>query len=250
MNMKAATTMLRFSTCILGLTCSVAAQTRTVTVPAASHAPLVFYAASAGGETLDNGDNGGNPFASSLIDLLGRPTLSLPELSAELTTLTVQKSHGYQTPEVPASIASAWNLKPIAPGETRIALVIGISDYGAAHGVPSLPGVSNDLMGVEKAFTQSGFKTMVVLDADQPEFLATLAQFAKESAAADVAAIYATGHSVEVDKSVSLLLGDFPVAEGKRALPAHSVGLQTIASAAHARNINLIFYGGCRNNPF
>ena len=79
-----------------------AAQVRAASVSVGSHAPLVFYATSPGGETLDQGDGGGNPFASSLIDLMGRPTLSLSGLSSELTTLTYQKSHGYQTPEVPA----------------------------------------------------------------------------------------------------------------------------------------------------
>jgi len=38
--------------------------------------PLHFYASQSGAETLDQGEGGGNPFASALIELLGRPTIT------------------------------------------------------------------------------------------------------------------------------------------------------------------------------
>jgi Caspase domain len=212
--------------------------------------PLLFYASSSGHETLDQGDGGGNPFASSLIEILSKPHVNLSDLSTALPKLTELKSHQYQTPEVPpVSTSTKWRLKPITKAERRVALVIGISDYSQA-GLPSLPGVSNDLERVKAALEHTGFKTRLVLNADRISFQKELTNFAATSRSADAAIIYTTGHGVEIDNNVKLILGDFASHEGKGGLANHSVDLSTIASSSQARKFNLVFYGGCRSNPF
>ncbi len=46
-----------------------------------------------------------------------------------------------------------------------------------------------------------------------------------------------------------LIPGDYPIAERNRALAGRAIALPRIAEAAQARTVNLVFYGGCRDNP-
>ena len=77
-----------------------------------------------------------------------------------------------------------------------------------------------------------------------------LADFAARSARYDAAAIYVTGHGVEVARTVYLLPGSYPVALKDAALNDQAIRLADIAGSVHARHVNLVFYGGCRDNPF
>jgi len=78
--------------------------------------PLVFYASQSGRPTLDAGEGGGNPFASALIELLQRQSLTLAELHSDIVRLTQTKSQGFQIPDAPAvSEAAAWAVKPVPP---------------------------------------------------------------------------------------------------------------------------------------
>src|SRR5690242_9993313 len=70
-------------------------------VPYTNADALVFYACTSGKQTLDRDEGGGNPFASSLIDILARPRLRLAELPVALRELTRKKSRGFQSADVP-----------------------------------------------------------------------------------------------------------------------------------------------------
>lgn len=72
----------------------------------------------------------------------------------------------------------------------------------------------------------------------------------KRSREYDVAAIYTTGHGVEIDGTVYLLPGNYPLDSGKAKLNSHAIQLSQLGNAAHAKKMNLVFYGGCRNDPF
>lgn len=210
---------------------------------------LMMYAAQPGKQTLDQGEGGGNPFASSLIELLGASQLDVAGLAAGLERLTEAKSRGFQQADVPVLGPSARH--PIAPrlsGERRLALVMVVSDYRRS-GANSLPGAAHDAARVAKALEAAGFKIRAVVDLDLAAMRRKLDEFARESADADVAAIYATGHGVEVGGTVYMLPGDYPVAERNRALPARALPVDELWSAPQAKAINLVFWGGCRDNP-
>ena len=210
---------------------------------------LLFHASSSGKQTLDQGEGGGNPFASSLIDVLAQPHAALGDLPATLHRLTVQKSGGFQTPDVPAGAARAdWSLVPATSGERRIALVLVVSDYRSG-GAPSLPGAKTDAQRIATALQRARFETEVALDLDLMSMRQKLADFAARSARYDAAAIYVTGHGVEVARTVYLLPGSYPVALKDAALN-DAIRLADIAGSVHARHVNLVFYGGCRDNPF
>src|ERR1700709_46033 len=74
-------------------------------------ASLIFYASQSGKATLDQGEGGGNPFASALVELLGRQSLTYTEFQAGLIALTQEKSRGAQVPECPTVVEFAgWRL--------------------------------------------------------------------------------------------------------------------------------------------
>ena len=213
--------------------------------------PLVFYGSSSGAQTLDEGEGGGNPFASAFIEILNAPSVGLGELPGKLARITHHKSGGFQVVDVPGiERNSSWKLVPRVEGEQRIALVLVVSDYVKAHGAQSLPGAKRDAERVTKALHAAGFTTEIVLDGDLPLMKRKLAEFARRSETKDAAIIYTTGHGVEVDGRVFLLPGDYPVPEGSAALSTHALQIADIAKSARARSVSLVFYGGCRDDPF
>ncbi|MBS0241505.1 MAG: caspase family protein [Proteobacteria bacterium] len=219
-------------------------------MPAAAAAEtLIFQAASSGQQTLDEGEGGGNPFASALIEVLGLPKVTLGEMPGAMRDLTTRKSAGAQLADVPkVATEGAWTLAPGAAGERRRALVIVVADYAKA-GANSLPGAARDATRIANALRAAGFDVESALDLDLGAMRARLAEFSTRSAGADVAAVYATGHGVEVDGTQYMLAGDFPVAEGTAALKSHALTLADLAAAARAKRVNLVFWGGCRDNP-
>lgn len=213
--------------------------------------PLIFHASASGKQTLDQGEGGGNPFASSLIDVLARPSFELADLPREMRRLTHGKSRGFQAADTPSiSSDQSWMLVPPAPGERRVALVLVVADYSGSGGGQSLPGAKHDAERIAAALRQAGFATEIALDLTLASMRATLAAFARSSQGSDAALIYTTGHGVEVEGRIHLLPGDYPIREGNRALRDRALDLALIANSARARRINLVFYGGCRDNPF
>ena len=210
----------------------------------------VFHASQSGQRTLDVGEGGGNPFASALIEALRTPRLELARLPQLMAGLTDDKSAGRQQADGPRTVAVPdWQLARAAAGERRVALVIVVSDYSKG-GANSLPGAARDAERVTAALQAAGFATTKVVDAAQPAFRAALARFSRDSTNADAAVLYTTGHGAEVDGRVHLLFGDYPINAGAKDLARHAMRLSDIAKAPRARRVNLVFYGGCRDNPF
>ena len=213
--------------------------------------PLLFLASHSGKQTLDAGEGGGNPFASAFIELLAHPGMTLGDFPQALADLTSRKSQGFQQADVPKRAEPAkWRFRPAPSGETRVALVLVVSDYTASDSALSLPGARLDADRISGALRQAGFKTQTVVDPDIGQLRSALAGFGSRSAAADVALLYTTGHGVEVGGNVHLLLGNYPVAQGSAALADYGVPLAEISTAVKGRRASLVLYGGCRDNPF
>jgi hypothetical protein len=221
-----------------------------VATAAARAETLLFHATDAGKQTLDQDDRGGNPFASSLIEVLTQPQVKLSELPGALRKLTIEKSKGFQSPEVPLQdLREDWSLSPPAPNEIRIALVLVVSDYAKSGGAQSLAGASHDGQRIVAALQRAGFAAELALDLELPAMREKLAAFAAQSKRTDAAIIYTTGHGVEVGREIFLLPGDYPISRRNSALTTHAIRLSDIVLAAQAKHMNLIFYGGCRDNP-
>ena len=213
--------------------------------------PIYLYATQTGRPTLDQGEGGGNPFASALVELLDRQTLAFDAFLTDLVELTQRKSRGFQRPDVSTRVeVEDWQVLPKPDVERRVALVLVFSDYSASGSAKSLPGAKHDMQRVAKALERAGFEVQTILDPGRTKVDIALADFANRSATADVAVVYTTGHGVEIERVIYLLPGDYPVRQESDALQERALRLTTLGSALRARRVNLLFYGGCRNNPF
>lgn len=225
---------------LLGATPAVARQ------PAAR---VSFFATASGLETLDGPDGSGNPFATALIETMARSDLSFAEACAALAARTATLSDGAMHPDIRGTAgAPAWRFAA-NPRERREALVLVVSDYSASDSAPSLPGAATDAARMVRAFAAAGFATTRVENPTRASLGPALAAFSHRSAGADVAALYCTGHGVEVDGVQYVLFGDHRVADGIGGL-ARAARWADIAAAPRARRLNLTFWAGCRNNPF
>ena len=211
---------------------------------------VVYHASQSGQPTLDSDAQGGNPFATAFIEALSQRDASLSEFTTKLGNLTKRHSGGFQSIAVsPSVLWPDWSVSPSLGTGKRVALVLVISDYSASQS-PSLPGARFDAGRIALALERAGFDTTRALDLDDAKFRAALAAFRIKSADAEAALIYTTGHGVEIDGRVHLLAGNYPVEKGAAALAQYGYPLSRISKAANARSVNLIFYAGCRNDPF
>ncbi len=218
---------------------------------AADVAPTVLITAVAPGEeAIDRDAFGGNPLASALVAVAGDRRAVFRDALARLLDLTAAYSNELHHPVAGALADDGWRLGEAAPGERRVALVAVFAEYRLGSQLPSLPGAAFDAVRISRALRSAGFATDMVVALDGAELRAALARHERQSAEADTSLIYVTGHGVEHRGRIALLPGDYPAREGAAALPALAIMLDEIAGAGRAQQRNLLFYGGCRNDPF
>jgi hypothetical protein len=204
--------------------------------------PVYLYASQPGRVTFDQDREGGNPFASALIELLARRSITFATFQTDLITLTRQKSRGLQDPDVVGGDRLAtWRLSPKPQTEKRVALVLVFSEYSALRN--SLPGAKRDMHRVAGALRKAGFDVQAVSDPDQAMLGKIVRSFSELTTRSDVAVLYTTGHGVEVNGAIYLLPGY------SRSYLDRAIELSMLASKLRARRVNLVFYGGCRNGP-
>jgi hypothetical protein len=208
--------------------------------------PMVIYASQSGASTLDQGDGGGNPFASALIELLERPYLTYGELCSGLIARTKDKSCGLQMPDVPIPVDSTQPIFVPTPAPAkRVALVFAYSDYLDSN-VESLPGADLDLDRVAAALRRAAFDVHTAANPARNDLDAALQALSKQSEFADVAVIYLTGHGFEHHGRVYLIPSDYPFDAGPRRLCDLAVCVPCLQRYLKARMANLVFFGGCR----
>jgi len=158
-----------------------------------------LYASQLGKSTLDNGEGGGNPFASALIELLLYDKLSFIDFKFKLINLTLKKSNGFQKPEIWSKEENLnWEFLPISKIEKRVALILVFSDYKNSK-INSLQGTKNDLKRIANKLLKVGFEVTTAIDPNNLEFKKILNKFSIDSKESDIAMIYTTGHGFEMD---------------------------------------------------
>ncbi len=218
---------------------------------AADAAPTVVITSVASGEEASDRDAfGGNPLASALITVARDRQTPFREALARLLDLTTAYSNEQHHPVAGALADDGWRLGMAAPGERRVALVAVFAEYRLDTQLPSLPGAAFDAVRISRALRSVGFATEMVVALDRAELRAALARHGEQAADADTSLIYVTGHGVEHRGRIALLPGDYPARAGAAALSTHAIMLDEIAGAGRAHRRNLLFYGGCRNDPF
>jgi caspase domain-containing protein len=209
-------------------------------------APLMYYAGQAGRLTQDRDALGGNPFASAVVEILKQQPATLADFTAMLAASNARHSGGWQQLQFPKKLPH-WRMG--GSNGKHVALVLINADYSKSNGVYSLPGAAFDAKRVPKALIDAGFETMVVVDADAETARTAMAEFALKSADADGALIYVGGHGIQHKRVVYWMMGDYPEQDAKW-LPSHAISLDEIGKAGRAREVNLVLYASCRDDPF
>lgn len=211
--------------------------------------PIYFYATQSGKVTLDQGADGGNPFASVFIELLGYESLTVKNFNTKLINLTLQKSKNFQKPEITFGNSDETLFVPKQKNEKWIALVIVFSQY-SNHRASSLLGAKNDFVKVSNALIETGFDVLAVIDPGKQILDDTLKTFASFSKHYDRAVIYTTGHGFENNTITYLIRGDYPYSYSETRIDEYAIPLKRLGDTLNAKKLNLLFYGGCRNQIF
>jgi TPR repeat protein len=146
---------------------------------------------------------------------------------------------------VALAMAALFGAAP-AWAESRIALVIG---NGAYQSAPVLANPPNDASDVAESLKSLGFKVTLGVNLDQAGMRRAIADFGRDSAAADVSLFYYGGHGLQVASHNYLI----PVDAQLRTID--DIERQTIHfddvldAQAKGGGIHLVFLDACRNDP-
>lgn len=214
------------------------------------HNAHLFFGTSPGRPALDGDEQGGNPFASSLIEIAADPRARLRSWPALLRKKTSQRTAGVQVPDAwPGSGDPRWRFAESFDGEreSRVALVLVVSAYTAAH-VQPLYGAGHDERRIAAMFASHGFSVTQGVAPSRLALLAALRTFAARSAGCHTAAVYSTGHGVEAGGRTYLLPGDYPFEQGYNAalLRRCALPVNRMVASTRGRQVNLVFFAGCR----
>jgi uncharacterized caspase-like protein len=140
--------------------------------------------------------------------------------------------------------APAW-------AQTRLALVIGNSNYRA---VTPLPNPVNDAKAVADELKTASFDVTQALDVGQADMRRAIKDFAAKISAKGtdtIALVYYAGHGVQVDGENFLVPVDAKI-QGEADIAKEAVRLADVMSALAAvpSKMRIVILDACRNNPF
>ncbi len=212
--------------------------------------PLLFYGTSAGGQAFDGDVQGGNPFATALIELASDGRTRLGNLGARLRQRVAHATCRRQLPETPHDLRPGdWRfVQPLgALPESRLALVVVISRYADPR-VQPLYGAAHDERRIASMLALQGFSVTQSVETTRAGILKALATMSRQSAQHDVALLYATAHGVETATATYLLPSDYPFDRGyaPATLRRHAIPVSMLAQLLQGARVNLAFFAGCR----
>ena len=137
-----------------------------------------------------------------------------------------------------------------AVAETRVALIVGNSDYASPH--LKLANPANDAAAMERALRNAGFTTITRLNAKRLDFYRALDEFAGKIGRDEhsVGLFYYAGHGVQADGTNYLIPVDAEV-ESVTDLEANAFDVQRVLRTMQgAQNeMNIVILDACRDNP-
>ena len=150
------------------------------------------------------------------------------------------------------ALALGWLSTPIwagsAPGERRVALVVGNSSYQNA---PLLPNPARDARALAAKFKDAGFEIVAATyDVGHLEFKRAIRKFEDAAAASDIAVVYFAGHGMEINGVNYLIPVDAKLASDRDA-EDEAITLERLMEFVDgAKRVRLIIIDACRDNPF
>ena len=145
------------------------------------------------------------------------------------------------------AILAMFALAAPALADSRIALVIGNSDYSDA---PALANPSNDASAIGAALERLGFTVLIGLDQNITDFRDLIYQFSKQAVDADLALFFYAGHGLQVSGRNYLLPVDAAL-KSETDLDFATIDLQLVLKQLERSAPNsIVLLDACRDNPF
>ncbi len=127
----------------------------------------------------------------------------------------------------------------------RSALVIGNSKYA---NLGSLDNTINDAKGFEKNLKDLGYKTKLVLDADEVTLRKAIKGFAVESSTSSIAVVFYAGHGAQINGENYLLPVDIEIPKRESDIQFSSIKVDDVINSLKSKS-KVIFLDACRDNP-
>lgn len=127
----------------------------------------------------------------------------------------------------------------------RMALVIGNSNY---LNIGKLQNTKNDATDIQRNLSQIGFKTKLVLDADEIALRRAIKSFASESSDSKIALVYYAGHGAQINGENYLLPTDLEVPKREADIQLSAIKVDDVVNSLKS-SVKIIFLDACRDNP-
>jgi len=127
----------------------------------------------------------------------------------------------------------------------KIALIIGNSKY---QNLGLLNNTTNDAKLIEKNLKEIGFKTQIILDANEQQTRKVIRSFAIESENTNIALIFYAGHGAQVFSENYLLPTDIDIPKRESDIQLSGIKVDDIINSIHSK-VKVVFLDACRDNP-
>jgi len=127
----------------------------------------------------------------------------------------------------------------------KIALIIGNSKY---QNLGSLNNTINDAKLIEKSLKEIGYKTQIVLDANEQQARKAIKNFAIESENSNIALVFYAGHGAQVLGENYLLPIDIDIPKRESDIQLSGIKVDDIVNTIHSK-VKVVFLDACRDNP-
>ncbi len=184
----------------------------------------------------------------------GRPTRGERLIIGTLARFA--KAHGPYRGRVPADAGTVCALAAIAwfaiagaaQAETRVALVIGNSNYAAQR----LKNPRNDAALMARTLAGVGFEVMTLMDASAADMRSAITEFGRRLQAPDtVALFYYAGHGVQAAGDNYLIPIGADISKAGD-VASKAIALQSVFKTMQRTQarLNIVILDACRDNPF
>ncbi|QDD00529.1 caspase family protein [Candidatus Methylopumilus planktonicus] len=138
-----------------------------------------------------------------------------------------------------------FSMSPAFASAEKIALIIGNSKY---QNLGSLNNTTNDAKLIEKNLKEIGFKTQIILDANEQQTRKVIRSFAIESENTNIALIFYAGHGAQVFSQNYLLPTDIDIPKRESDIQLSGIKVDDIINSIHSK-VKVVILDACRDNP-
>ncbi len=146
---------------------------------------------------------------------------------------------------VSAQSSASSNDRPIAPPDSRVALVIGNSNYS---NLPKLSNPASDARAITDILKSMGYKARLLIDGSEQNMRREIRQFAGDSETAEVALVFYAGHGAQINGSNYLLPTDIDIPRTEVDIQFSGLKVDDLVNSIRS-NTKIVFLDACRDNP-